>query len=141
MPTSGPGRLLFIVFLIVITIAVAVVLNPNTHEIVPSNGMGILTGNVTIGPLCPVEPCAISQDLVVAAYTARPIIITTEGGLFIGSVTADPDSGYSITLRPGIYLVDIQHQGIGGSSDLPKKVTINPGETVRLNITIDTGIR
>jgi hypothetical protein len=141
MPVSRHGRLLFIVLLIVLTIAVAIILNTNNAGPFPANRTGTLTGNLTIGPLCPVEPCTISHDQIVAAYAARPIMITTEGGTFIGSVTAVPDSGYSIGLTPGTYVVDIRHQGIGGSGDLPKTITIRPGETVRLDISIDTGIR
>jgi hypothetical protein len=102
---------------------------------------GTLTGIVTIGPLCPVEPCSVPHDQVVAAYAARPLLITTERGTFVQSVTADPDTGYSVSLRPGTYIVDITHQGIGGSPDLPTTVTIRAGETVRLDIDIDTGIR
>jgi hypothetical protein len=141
MPVSGHSRLLFIALLIVLTIAVAVTMNnPDTGPL-PANRTGTLTGYLTIGPLCPVEPCTTSHDQIVTAYAARPIMITTEGGTFIRSVTADPDSGYSVALEPGTYVVDIRHQGIGGSGDLPKTVTIHPGETVRLDISIDTGIR
>jgi hypothetical protein len=46
-----------------------------------------------------------------------------------------------VTLKPGTYIVDIQRQGIGGSPQLPKTVTIRAGETIRLDISIDTGIR
>jgi hypothetical protein len=38
-------------------------------------------------------------------------------------------------------VVDIRKQGIGRSGDLPKTVAIHAGETVRLDIDIDTGIR
>jgi hypothetical protein len=141
MPVSRYGRFLVIVLLIILTIAVAIILNANNAGPFPANRTGTLTGNLTIGPLCPVEPCTISHDQLVAAYAARPIIITTEGGAFIGSVMGDPDSGYSVRLTPGTYVVDIQHQGVGGSGDLPKTITIRTGETVRLDISIDTGIR
>jgi hypothetical protein len=141
MPESRHGRSLIIVLLIVLTIAVAVILNNPETRPFPVNGTGILKGNVKIGPLCPLEPCTVSHDQIMAAYAARPIIISTERGTIIGSVTADPDSGYSVALEPGTYVVDIRRQGIGGSGDLPKTVTIHSGETVRLDISIDTGIR
>lgn len=102
---------------------------------------GTLAGNVSIGPLCPVEPCSISHDRLVAAYAARPITISTTYGSEVAKVTADPDTGYSVALQPGTYIVDIPHQGIGGSRELPATVTIHSGETVRLDISIDTGIR
>lgn len=133
-------RSLFVIILILITIAVAILLNAGIPLPGTGNANGTLAGNVTIGPLCPVEPCSISRDQIIASYAARPLIITTTGGAFVGSVTADPDTGYSISLRPGTYIVDIRHQGIGGS-DLPKTVTIRTGEPVWLDINIDTGIR
>ena len=101
MPGMNLSRSLFIIVLIVITIAVAILLNTGTPLPETGDVTGTLTGTVTIGPLCPVEPCTISHDQIVAAYAARPITITTEGGAFVGSVTADPDNGYSISLRPG----------------------------------------
>jgi hypothetical protein len=140
MPGMDLSRSLFVIVLIVITIAIAILLNTGTPLPGTGNGTGTLAGTVTLGPLCPVEPCTLSRDQIVAAYAARPITITTEGGTFVGSVTADPDTGYSISLRPGTYVVDIRHQGIGGSN-LPGTVTIHAGETVRLDVSIDTGIR
>jgi len=140
MPGMDLNRSLFVIILISITIAVAILLNAGFPLPGPGNANGTITGNVTIGPLCPVEPCSISREQIAAAYAARPLIIATPGGAFVGSVTADPDTGYSISLRPGTYIVDIRHQGIGGS-DLPKTVTIRTGETVWLDINIDTGIR
>ncbi len=107
----------------------------------PGAGTGTLTGNVTIGPLCPAGPCPLPHDRLVAAYAARPITISTPGGPVIASVIADPETGYTVALKPGKYIIDISHQGIGGSRELPETVTIRRGETVRLNITIDTGIR
>jgi hypothetical protein len=56
-------------------------------------------------------------------------------------VTAHPESGYTVTLKPGTYVVAIPKQGIGGTRELPATVTIRSGETVRLDISIDTGIR
>lgn len=134
------SRSLLIIVLVILTIIVATELN-TAPPLPGGNATGILAGNVTIGPLCPVEPCSISRDQIVAAYAARPLLITTPGGTLVGSVTADPYTGYSISLRPGTYVVDIRKQGIGRSGDLPKTVTIHEGETVRLDIDIDTGIR
>jgi hypothetical protein len=138
---SRIGRALFLISLAIITISIAVALNFGGQQAGPKTGTGTLTGNVSIGPLCPVEPCTVSHDRLVAAYAARPISITTAGGTMVASVTADPDTGYTVALRPGTYVVDIPHQGIGGNRGLPETVTIQEGETVRLDITIDTGIR
>jgi hypothetical protein len=102
---------------------------------------GTLTGNVSIGPLCPVEPWSVPYDRLVAAYAARPITISTTAGSVVTTVIADPETGYAVALKPGTYVIDIPHQGIGGSRELPATVTIRSGEMVRLDISIDTGIR
>src|SRR5512145_2508366 len=130
----GPRSLFILITVIAAIIAASGCLRPET-------GTGTLTGTVSIGPLCPVEPCTISRDQLDAAYEARPITISTSGGSVVTTVTASPDTGYSVTLEPGTYIVDIPHQGIGGSPELPATVSIHSGETVRLDISIDTGIR
>jgi hypothetical protein len=140
-PALPPGRALLIIVLVIITIAIAVVLTGGGLPAGPKTRSGTLTGNVSIGPLCPVEPCTISRDRITAAYAARSISISTTEGTVVASVTADPGTGYTVDLRPGTYIVDIPRQGIGGSHELPATVTIREGAIVRLNISIDTGIR
>jgi hypothetical protein len=139
--TGLPSGRAFIIILVIITVAIAVALNSGGLPSGNGAGTGTLTGNVSIGPLCPVEPCTLTHDRIVAAYAAHPIRITTTGGTVVASVTADPETGYTVALRPGTYIVDIPHQGIGGSRELPATVTLQKGETVRLDISIDTGIR
>lgn len=141
MPEMEPGRALFILILVGITITIAIVLNGGGSFSGAGNANGTLAGNVTIGPLCPVEPCAISPAQLLAAYAAHPITVSTHGGTPVTSVTADPVTGYTVMLRPGNYVVDIDHAGIGGSRELPETVTIRSGEVMWLNISIDTGIR
>ncbi len=124
---------------VIIALTVAMVMSSGCMQ--AGSGTGTLTGNVTLGPLCPVEPCTISHDRLVAAYAARPITVSRPAGTIAATVIADPATGYSVALEPGTYVVDIPHQGIGGSRELPATVTIRGGETVRLDISIDTGIR
>jgi len=136
------SRALFIMVLVLVTIAVAVALNSGGIPTGPAAANATLTGNVSIGPLCPVEPCTLSHDQLVAAYSARPLSIALPGGAVVDTVIADPETGYAVSLKPGTYTVaDMRHQGIGGSRDLPATVTLRSGETVWLNISIDTGIR
>ena len=104
-------------------------------------GTGTLTGTVTLSPLCPVEPCTLSHDQLVAAYAARPITIFTPEGIVVTTVTADPETGYKVTLNPGIYVIAVPDQGNKGVRVLPGTVTIHTNETVRLDISIDTGMR
>jgi hypothetical protein len=131
----------YIIILVVILVAIVYVTFDSGLPAATGNTTGTLTGKVSIGPLCPVEPCTIPHDRLVAAYAAHPITISTPDGIVVTTVTADPESGYTVALKPGTYVVAIPKQGIGGSPDLPATVTIRSGETVVLNISIDTGIR
>lgn len=103
---------------------------------------GILSGHVTIGPLCPVEPCNVTQEQIEAAYALRKILIYDAGGQSVlEEVSIGKNGNYSIELNPGTYVVDIPHTGVGGNKDLPSEIKIDIGKTVVLNIDIDTGIR
>ena len=141
MPKPGLDRSLLIVILIIITIAVAIVLSTITAAPGSGGSTGTLAGNVTIGPLCPVEPCTVTPDRLTAAYAARTIVVSMPGGVVVAQAVPDPYTGFSFVLKPGTYIVDIKHQGIDRSPELPKTVTIRAGETIRLDISIDTGIR
>jgi hypothetical protein len=133
-------RILFILILAGIVLAAALALNCGSLP-GPEAGTGTLAGNVTIGPLCPVEPCSVPRERLDSAYAAWPITVSTPGGTAVATVTADPETGYSFVLKPGTYVVSIPHTWIGGSRELPQTVTIRSGATVRLDIAIDTGIR
>lgn len=74
------SALSFILVFLGITIAAVFVLNSGDLHAGTGSGTGTLTGNVSIGPLCPVEPCTIPHDRLIAAYAARPITISTPGG-------------------------------------------------------------
>jgi hypothetical protein len=139
--TSIQGWVPLIVILVVTLVAIVFITFDGGLPAETGNTTGTLTGKVSIGPLCPVEPCTIPHDRLVAAYAARPITISTPDGIVVTSVTADPESGYTVALKPGMYVVAIPKQGIGGSSELPATVTIRSGQTVRLDISIDTEIR
>ena len=139
--TSIQGWAPLIVILVVTIIAIVFVTVDGGLPAETGKSTGTLTGKVSIGPLCPVEPCTVPHDRLVAVYAARPITISTPSGTVVTTVTADPESGFTVALKPGTYVVAIPKQGIGGSPDLPATVTIRSGEMVRLDISIDTGIR
>jgi hypothetical protein len=103
---------------------------------------GILEGNVSIGPICPVErldqPCITPPE----AYEARKILVFgDEGKTLVKTVNIKGNGYYRTELNPGTYVVDINHIGIDRSADVPAIIAVRSGKTVILNITIDTGIR
>lgn len=140
-PGLDLNRSIFLIILIAISIFVAVLWHSPGLFTGPGGKDGILAGNVTIGPLCPLEPCVVDPGVLKAVYDARQIIVTTTNGEPAGSMTPDPVSGYSFHLRPGVYIIDISRSGIDYSPDVPATVTISPGITTRHDIHIDTGIR
>lgn len=104
---------------------------------------GTLQGNVAIGPLQPVvrvdEP---TPEVPPEVYAARQIVVHAADGLAeIARVPIGPDGSYSVDLPPGDYVIDINRVGIDFSKDVPAKVHIEAGQTVTLDVAIDTGIR
>ena len=105
-------------------------------------GSGILEGNVTIGPICPVEqpghPCPIPCEM----YQARKVLIYNSSGTkLIAEAAIDCNGHYLVELKSGGYTVDINRDGFGHVSGVPEKIELKSGQTVELNIDIDTGIR
>ena len=103
---------------------------------------GVITGRVTIGPLCPVEPCNLTDEEVYAAYDARKILVYDRDTLVVlFRISIDHDSTYSASLPAGTYVFDIDRTGVDYSNDVPQKVKLLPSDTAYLDIDIDTGIR
>lgn len=107
------------------------------------NDTGLLEGQVTIGPLAPVEqegqpqPTPRPED-----YAAREVVVLNGNGIGeVARASIDGRGHYSIVLLPGLYQIDINHAGSDRADGFPKSVTIVAGETTTLDIDIDTGIR
>jgi hypothetical protein len=139
-PAGGWKKtLLFIVAVVFAMVILVVMLVPGLY---PSGGTGILEGNVTIGPLCPVEPCTVSPERLAQAYEARKIIVTPlDRPGSPETVSIGPTGHYEVVLSEGTYRVDVNHLGIDRSAQVPATVAIHAGERVQLDISIDTGIR
>jgi len=107
-----------------------------------TNKTGILEGQVTIGPLEPVERPGVTPTVPPEAYAARKVMIYSQSGdRLIKQVDIGPDGHYRVELEIGTYSVDINRIGIDRSADVPRAIEIRAGQTLRLHIDIDTGIR
>ena len=109
-------------------------------------GMGTLTGNVTVGPLTPVERVGVTPPVPdPAVFTSRKLLLyEADGRTLVETIGIQPAGYYgiySVTLKPGVYVLDYPRQGVGGAKGLPATVTIEAGKTTRLDVDIDTGIR
>jgi len=103
---------------------------------------GTLSGNVTIGPNCPVETTAGPCPPPPGAYALRKVLVETpDASKLLFTVDIDEHGFYRIDLVPGVYTVDLKKNGIDRSGDVPAKVTITAGVATALNINIDTGLR
>ncbi|PKB71255.1 MAG: hypothetical protein BZY87_06475 [SAR202 cluster bacterium Io17-Chloro-G6] len=109
-----------------------------TQTSVSINTEGVLAGSVTIGPLCPVEPCARGDG---DTYASRELQIQSEFASGI-LVPLEPDGTFRALLPAGKYVVTLSNcEFLGCSGSLPVTIVIKDGETSDLRINIDTGIR
>jgi len=108
---------------------------------------GTLQGTVSIGPIQPVERPGESPPVSPKVLEARKVIIYNKSktrvveALGLTQIGQSAKGSYSIQLKPGEYVVDINHIGIDNSSAVPKRIEIESGQTVIVDIDIDTGIR
>jgi len=102
---------------------------------------GVLEGKVSIGPITPVQPTT-PVPTPPEVYAARKVLVYDRyHSKLIETVSLDNNGYYSVKLKPGMYVVDINYAGMDRSSDVPKTIEIEAGHTVQLNISIDTGLR
>lgn len=107
---------------------------------------GTLAGNVTVGPLTPVERVNATPILPPPeVFTSRHLIVYASDGT---TKVADLDIApagyygtYSVSLLPGTYVLDYERQGIGHASPLPAHVTIEAGRATIVDVDFATGIR
>ena len=104
---------------------------------------GYLEGQVSIGPLQPVERVGVPPPTPSpAACTARGLVVyDVNTGAETARFALGPDCHYQVALAPGTYRVELDRRGIDFSKDLPRVVQITAGQSTRLDLSIDTGIR
>ena len=75
-------------------------------------------------------------------YSEYPLIIRShEGGKEVAHVTADAKGNYRLALPPGEYILDVQERAPKRVRANPKPFTVVSGQTVRVDLDIDTGVR
>jgi hypothetical protein len=103
---------------------------------------GTLSGTMTIGPVCPVEsashPCKPTPEM----YAAHKVYVyNSSRQKVIAALTPDAQGNFLTKLDVGTYVIDTEHQSVGGVQGVPTTVKIAAGATSTLKINIDTGIR
>jgi len=109
----------------------------------PPGPVGYLEGRATFGPLRPVEIAGVPPPTPTPeTCTARGLIISdAASGAEVAKVGLDADCTFRVALPPGAYRVLLKPSGMDRSQDLPRDVQLVDGQTVRLDISIDKGIR
>ena len=103
---------------------------------------GVLEGMVNIGPIVPMERPGVKYEIPCEVYEARKVMVYDKNHKkLVQQVDIDCNGYYRVELEPGIYVIDINRIGIDHSSEVPTKVEMKPGQTIQLDIDIDTGIR
>lgn len=98
---------------------------------------GTFAGRITIGPVCPVEPCDFPEG---AIYMGRDLVFLRSGASSF-KVPLGTDGSFSVELVPADYIIGMEGCGYVGCDVFPMEQTIVSGETVTFNRDFDTGIR
>ncbi|HLF72307.1 MAG TPA: carboxypeptidase-like regulatory domain-containing protein [Dehalococcoidia bacterium] len=104
-------------------------------------GRGAIAGRVTRGPICPVQtvpPRPECEDAPVAGI----VLTASRNGAQVASATTGGDGRYLFLLTPGSYTIEIAPLPAPTfTKDLPRSITVREGDTVTLDVLIDTGVR
>lgn len=99
---------------------------------------GIISGKVTVGPLCPVEPCPSPQP---NPYSSLELVLQPKVGSSI-FVKLNANGSFQAEAPAGTYSLDIANcKFLGCKYALPKTVIVEADKTTAVTIDIDTGIR
>ena len=107
----------------------------------------LLKGAVIIGPIWPVETPGQDPPVPTEVFTSRKIMVYGASGeklleeVSITQIGQTASGYYTVVLSPGAYTIDINRLGIDSADGLPRQITLAAGQTLTLDIDIDTGIR
>jgi hypothetical protein len=116
----------------------------STKVIIPDTGS--LDIKVTIGPLCPVEPCNKTVAELKKIYESYSFVISNPKDKTIVSeqkLTYNGTNGVmkNNSLAVGEYELNIKPENIFTKRGFPKTIRIEKNKITSLEIDIDTGIR
>lgn len=100
-----------------------------------------IQGTVTAGPTCPVE--TPEGSCAPRPVSDRKVDLNTKAGAIVETTKTDSAGHYRFLTDPGSYVVHVQIvQGeIGMRQTTPGDVTVGAGQTITLDILLDTGLR
>ena len=93
---------------------------------------GTLNGTITLKPV--ISAGEIASTPSPADFAARQILILEGNGISeVMRADIDDNGHYSVILLPGVYMIDITHDGPEGTSGFPKQIQVIKGETITLD--------
>ena len=104
---------------------------------------GTLEGHLKVISLKEVELAGGKPAKLTAEnYAEYPLIILSKDRQKeIARVAPDRDGNYRVSLPTGEYVLDVQGRRPGGVRATPQPFTVVSGQTVRVDMDVDTGIR
>lgn len=124
-----------------VTVRPATVVPPTASPATATSAGGYLEGRARIGPLTPVEREGVPSPTPSPAVCLARALNVAAGGAAAVRVPLQADCTFRVALPAGQYVVSLAPSGIDFSKDLPRTITIAAGQTVRLEVSIDTGMR
>ena len=117
---------------------------PSTPQLtVTPAAVGVLRGQVYIGPLQPVErvgePTPTPNP---SLFADRWVLVYADDGTsLLRRLPIAANGTYVTELAPGSYALSITRRGIESSDDTPRPIVIQANQTLVADVHIDTGIR
>jgi hypothetical protein len=103
---------------------------------------GAVTGNVTAGPVCPVERVPPDPSCAPRPVAGALMIVQTTAGREVARTTSAADGTFHLTLAPGTYHLVPQPVAAYMGTAQPIDFRVEVGEpTPELEVSYDTGIR
>jgi hypothetical protein len=104
---------------------------------------GILEGHLKIISLKEVELAGRKPTKLTAEnYAEYPLIILNKDGQKqVARMTSDREGNYRISLPPGNYILDVAGRGQRHLRAEPQPFAVVSGQTVRVDMDVDTGVR
>jgi hypothetical protein len=92
-----------------------------------------IRGRALLGPVCPVEPCSVSELAYAGSFVVR------KDGAVVAKVKTDGQGRFEVRLGPGQYVLESESAGLPLLK--PVDVSVRADEFADVELAFDSGIR